>query len=438
MSSSCSNSSSNIIGHVNVYDISNGARLLMTLNSTGFSGGFTAGDAVRYDSDVDSPSYGYYVTAQADNPAHSEVVGVIEDISVGRLNDITTELPYGSDSSVNIVTNGQIKYPEGKLKESYEFPGSTGSGGGNDIYFLSAATAGILQNLAPTEPTQVIKPIYQVSPDDPFTGQVINYIGYQSGGQIVAEDSRQLPAGAISFVPEYTNSSGGSNRSWSRAGTKMNLRGNGEYGNTYYSVYGEIKNLCKTRTKIDCTGVSSKQFGKTVKVRDGKNTPLNKGKIVEFNSSLGYVVVEWPASNSSNLTTYLGSGVMTVSTGEILSMRGWEYYSFDLPSLSSNNTFSKINFDIDGKIMSMGMDAWFYTAPDKVAGTSSYGMAGTSVSIASTIDAKTITVETVVLNGETTTVTNLARWANEIQGKIDSLQVMVEGSAASTGSSYLE
>jgi len=67
--------SSNLLGNVNISDISNsGARLLMTHPISGFSGGIsvaigedgvTAGDVIRYDVIPGSPSENKYTKAQA-------------------------------------------------------------------------------------------------------------------------------------------------------------------------------------------------------------------------------------------------------------------------------------------------------------------------------------------------------------------------------------
>ena len=61
------------------------------------------------------------------------------------------------------------------------------NGGGNDIYFLSSTTAGKVRVTAPTGQTDIIKPIYQVAPHGgPYTGIVMNYIGYKIGGDVQA------------------------------------------------------------------------------------------------------------------------------------------------------------------------------------------------------------------------------------------------------------
>ena len=214
---SCSqnSSSSNLSGNLNIQSITgSGARLLMTIPLSGFCGGYkgecpekcdgiTAGDVIRYDNVAGSISYGKYIKAKADTPANSEVVGIVEDVSIAG------DPLVGDTGIATVVISGQINYPSGRVIAATHIGGDefgvTGAGGGNDVYFLSAVTGGMLQNLAPTEPTQVIKPVYQVAPDSPWTGQVVNYIGYQSGGQIVAEDVQEIPVGSIMSVPNYSD-----------------------------------------------------------------------------------------------------------------------------------------------------------------------------------------------------------------------------------------
>ena len=198
--SSCGNSS-NLSGNLNVRSITNsGARLFMTHDLSGFSGGrvsayigddgVTAGDAIRYDvvqylSDgvTESPSFQKYRKAQADTAENSEVVGIIESID---------------DSIVSVVLSGQIIYPSSKLVNAThvdETLGTSGATGGNDIYFLSEVTAGAIQNLAPSEPTRIAKPILQQAADGTFSHHVVNYIGYQIGGSVIAstDDSDDAP-----------------------------------------------------------------------------------------------------------------------------------------------------------------------------------------------------------------------------------------------------
>lgn len=199
---SCSHSS-NLSGNLNVNSITqSGARLLMTLNLTGFTGdgliqgntggtvdtdGITAGHAIRYDVVSGSPSENKYVPSVGDDSVNSEVVGVIESIDT-------------VSSVVTVVLSGQINYPTGRLLNATgvdPVEGVAGASGGNDIYFLSGTTAGVLQNLAPAEPGKIAKPVLQTAPDGDWTHQVVNYIGYQIGGNLVGEETTAEPTGTV-------------------------------------------------------------------------------------------------------------------------------------------------------------------------------------------------------------------------------------------------
>jgi len=192
---SCSNSS-NLLGNVNISDLSNsGARLLMTHPISGFSGGVsdnigddgvTAGDVIRYDVIPDSPSVNLFTKASADVAQYSEVVGVIETIT----NDV-----------VNVVLSGQIKFPEGRFATAENDLSRFGGGsGGNDVYFLSAATAGAVQNLAPYISGQIAKPVLQVVNDGLYNAHVVNYIGYQIGGPITGSFDMLPVTGTVAQV----------------------------------------------------------------------------------------------------------------------------------------------------------------------------------------------------------------------------------------------
>jgi len=204
--SSCSNSS-NLLGNVNISDISNsGARLLMTHPISGFSGGIsvaigedgvTAGDVIRYDVIPGSPSENKYTKAQADVAQHAEMVGVIENISGNSPNEV-----------VSVVLSGQIQFPASRFVDADHVatPTVAGASGGNDVYFLSEATAGVLQNLAPNEVGTIAKPILQVMSDNGiFNAQVVNYIGYQIGGSITVEDKNDDRTGTVADVVDFAN-----------------------------------------------------------------------------------------------------------------------------------------------------------------------------------------------------------------------------------------
>ena len=200
---SCS-TSSNLLGNVNISNISNsGARLLMTHPLTGFSGGalaqisgnigddgFTAGDVIRYDVDRDSVSVDKYIKAQADVAGNSEVVGIIESFSGGAT----------GNEQVNIVLSGQIAYPAARLTA---VDGSTGSAGGDDVYFLSETIAGGVQNLAPEGTGNIAKPVLQAAADDIYNAHVVNYIGYQIGGSVNAHTSNANWNGTVEEIVDF-------------------------------------------------------------------------------------------------------------------------------------------------------------------------------------------------------------------------------------------
>lgn len=131
--------------------------------------------------------------SQANSASSSEVFGVIESIS---------------GLTATIVTHGSVTIPSNILN-------SVGSGGagGDDIWFLSAATAGHLQNQAPTSSGNIIKPIYYKYPHAmsgiTFDGYLVNYIGYAVGGTVddlvSTETSGELELGEFKHVSCHGN-----------------------------------------------------------------------------------------------------------------------------------------------------------------------------------------------------------------------------------------
>jgi len=201
---SSTNTSSNLWGNTNNLDISNsGARLIMSHPISGFSGGImthplfgatagdgvTAGDVVRYDTVPDSVSYNQYTKAIANAAEYAEVVGVIETIENGV---------------VHVILSGQIKFPTARFATAdFQPPGVGGASGGNDVYFLSGVTAGGISNLAPNVAGQIAKPVLQVASDGVFNAHVVNYIGYQIGGNVAGATERTAVEGTINEVVDF-------------------------------------------------------------------------------------------------------------------------------------------------------------------------------------------------------------------------------------------
>lgn len=166
---SCSNSSniSSSFNTINVSQnsVSSGSRFLIQIDNVA---GLTIGNVIRYDVPT-----GGYTASRANAPENAEVVGIIESYD-------------SAINKFNVVLGGSIKLDSSKFASISSTP--AGAAGGNDIYFLSGVTAGILQNLAPSDVSHITKPIYQVAPhgNGAYTGTVINYSGYRLGGDIQA------------------------------------------------------------------------------------------------------------------------------------------------------------------------------------------------------------------------------------------------------------
>jgi len=114
-----------------------------------------------------------WARSKSDAASTSEVFGIIESIA---------------GSTATIVTHGSVNVPNSVLNTVGD-----GGAGGNDIWFLSAATAGQLQNQAPTQTGSIIKPVYYAYPHEisgaTFSGYLVNYIGYAVGASVAAQGS---------------------------------------------------------------------------------------------------------------------------------------------------------------------------------------------------------------------------------------------------------
>ena len=199
---SCS-ASSNIRGQASIINPQgSNARTFININSSRLGGstigaGMTPGAVVRFDWTVGglpSGSTGTYVRSKADNNENAEVVGVVESNDNGE---------------ITIVTNGYINIPNDAAGSMFTYPTNpetgqvNGASGGNDIWFLSAITAGHLQNLEPTGAGQVVKPVLQKIAHPDYNYQVINYIGYAVAGDVLAENLSYVPIGSYQRVPDF-------------------------------------------------------------------------------------------------------------------------------------------------------------------------------------------------------------------------------------------
>jgi len=432
---SCNTNSSNLLGNLNINSItSSGARLLMTHPLSGFSGGIisglpgddgvTAGDAIRYDNDINSTSYQKYVKAQANTPANCEVIGIVESVTPVNPSDPTTGV-------VTVIIQGQINYPATKLVNATHIDaeaGLLGAAGGQDVYFLSAATAGVLQNLAPIEPTQVIKPIYQVAPDSPWTGQVVNYIGYQAGGSITGEDTDSAPVASIIEVPDFGGPPKNTGRGWTPIdGRSFNL--DATTGATYLYSYNIIKEWCRTTTKITCENTPSTSLvGKQCFVRDNGRKVLFNARVVDSSVANKTITVKWDSTNSKLLDQYLvPDAILEVTNGARFKIAGVEKTSCTIP-VASSTTSLKIR--VDNKDHLVTKDIWMYLPQDNSPGDDT-SRQNFVVQIPSNVTIKEATIEKLTLEDSTATITVLDSLKN-LQSASEVYATKLEGTGNTT------
>jgi hypothetical protein len=149
------------------------SRLITKINNGLYENGITGGDVIMFDTTAN-----LYIKSLANSPSNAEVFGIVESVD--------------ADFALNVVTNGSISIPSSQLVNI------TGTNsGGNDIYFLSGTSAGVLQNCGPTFPDMIIKPLYHIAPHGLYTGLVRNYLGYKNN----ILSSSQASSTTNEFVP---------------------------------------------------------------------------------------------------------------------------------------------------------------------------------------------------------------------------------------------
>ena len=452
MPSCNTNNSSNLSGNLNIHNItSSGARLLMTVPLSGFSGGrlseyqgddgITYGDAIRYNPiayhETRNPSGGKYIKARANKPENSEVVGIVESVNVAG------DPLVGDDGYVTVVVAGQINLPSVRLMDAiWQDPiqGLSGAAGGNDVYFLSAATAGVLQNLAPTEPTNVIKPIYQVAPDSPWTGQVVNYIGYQAGGQLVAEDLRDNPVGAIREM--ITLQTGDETRKgWVPMGSELNLDDADGTKNTYGYAYqrGALGSISKTKVRCYVKSAPPTSLVKqTVKMRDGNGKLTITGRVFNVSTANKYIDLEFQASEYPNLGNIVPDNYFTSSSGASLQLSNTPatYLSFTLPKVSQNTSNKDITLIINNKDVKKKLKYMCF-APEDLIPDDWTASRNSVVSLPQDLTVKKITVsDTLAVSDDSYQVTNLVKNIKELNDQVNILTQRTGGVSDTFSSAY--
>jgi len=456
MASSCSNSS-NLLGNINITTVGSdggsglgGARLLMTIPLSGISGGLdgsgnykttgtttyefqrggvTAGDVLRYNAipyDVtNEPTGGKYVKSLADRPEYSEVIGVVETIDV-------------ADKIANVVISGQIKYPSHRLFDALhidETQGISGAGGGQDVYFLSAVTGGYLQNLAPSEPTTVAKPVLQKAIDPQntdFNGIVVNYIGYQVGGEIVASSDEELPAGT--YNETLTGLAGGNdviNKDpcrWILSNNKEALPITMEYsqlmfslpGYTYSKAYSNMTSNYGRILKITCdTAVLAlHSTGKVISQRNNSSIETFRGTTVSAHPTdrnSVYVKTMYDISDLNTNKLYINSVAYEITAKSV--------EAFYLPQEDTSTRRTVKIKDINGVARSEKVEKVVTMCPDQTA---------MAVSVPGKVTVQEITIrDKITVENSTVSIDDLADAVNTVIDEVQTVKTQVLGAGTS-------
>jgi hypothetical protein len=297
---SCSNSS-NISSSINTLSVAQGGSRLLV--SVPLVAGLTLGNVIRYDISTSG-----YTASRANLAENSEVFGVIES--------------YDSVSSrFGVVLYGSITLDSSKFADM----GSGGGSGGNDIYFLSGQTAGILQNLAPTNLNHIVKPVYQVSPHGSYTGVVVNYLGYKIGGDIQAAFTDNESLGNIQIVVgDTTFDEGYVDASISH---ELPVADYPEYYSKFGTAYGYVERLT----------VSDSVPGSIVSTLTAtQSTSSYTGKVVSVDYANKYIYVFKNPATSLSSTNKQISIATSGTTSTKLTVTSSSIYSVYTPVVTIN------------------------------------------------------------------------------------------------------
>ena len=328
--SSCGNSS-NITGNLSVNQFNNvGSRLIVPIGYEGFSAGdevnygwrshdshiiesgATAGDAIMFDvrthifeagadagagAQIANPSLNKFIPSLATSAETAEVFGVIESIDGGI---------------AQVVLSGQINYPMDKIIEDSR--SVTGAAGGNDVFFLSAATAGNLVNLAPETVTHIAKPVMTGATLGNYNAVVNNYIGYAIGGSVSGEDHGYAPVGSLVWVPEGTLDTFYSNVTWRDARTAHIIKTDSKHSDllTTYSRNG-VPLYGHTVEATPATGFNTNALHAGKSFTQGTVT----GTVSHIENEKWYFNVPAGSSTISNGTVKINGANFTVTGSNI-------------------------------------------------------------------------------------------------------------------------
>ena len=319
---SCS-SSSNIMSAITSVNLNSiGSRILaqIPLSSSDYTieSGITAGDVIRYD--VTDDSNKQYKRSLADGPENAEVVGVVESID---------------DDSLNVVIFGQINFP-GEFTNATPAGTPEGASGGNDIYFLSPTVAGGIQNIAPFEQTQVVKPVLQKMDAGANNAVVLNYIGYSIGGEIAATSSTDEFIGTIQTIveedgpetipPNYIVVSGGS----------QSLKVS-EYPDAY-TYFGKRFGYVEEVT-LSGLNVTQSLVAQSAKQKDGRSDTYT-GRIISVDTTANTITV-----NRTSSQTQADTSLEMTIDGNTYTVASTEVKEFTVPRIVPTTQY---RFDVDG------------------------------------------------------------------------------------------
>ena len=321
---SCSNSS-NIMSSITSVNLNSiGSRILATIPKVSsvynLEAGLTAGDVIRYDVTQSPP---VYKTSLADNAENAEVVGVIESVD---------------DDSLNVVIFGQIDYPS-ELFTNLSVDGvPSGASGGNDIYFLSPSVTGGIQNLAPTNATEVVKPILQRADDGQNNAVVLNYIGYSIGGEIVSSDSSDRAMGEVLTVLNIDNPNPPNNYVDVTDGSKdLSVS---DYPDAY-GFFGKTFGYTEKITLDGSVKLPSTKLGKSATQTNARSIVYN-GSILSIDSTNNTVTVRRDSNEpqaETNLSLKIDGVNYTVTNSEV--------EKFTVPRIRGKSEFT---FDVNGNL----------------------------------------------------------------------------------------
>ncbi len=326
---SCSNSS-NIMSSITSVNLNSiGSRILATIPKVSsvynLEAGLTAGDVIRYDVTQSPP---VYKTSLADNAENAEVVGVIESVD---------------DDSLNVVIFGQIDYPS-ELFTNLSVDGvPSGASGGNDIYFLSPTVAGGIQNLAPMNATEVVKPILQRADDGQNNAVVLNYIGYSIGGEIVSNDLTDGGLGEVLTILNIDNPNPPTNYVDVTDGSKdLSVS---DYPDAY-GFFGKTFGYTEKITLDGSVKLPSTKLGRSATQTNARSIVYN-GSILSIDSTNNTVTVRRDSNEpqaKTNLSLKIDGVNYTVTNSEV--------EKFTVPRIRSKSEFT---FDVNGNLKETGL-----------------------------------------------------------------------------------